>query len=238
MKNISFVGSITELFRGLWNSFVAIFPGIVAAIIIVIIGWIVGKIAGGMLKKALKAFGLDRRIKNAKLEDALYGLKFSDLLGSLLKWYVIVIFLAAAAERVALTPMVAILDRIIPLLPGILGGIFIIAVGLLIGEFVKKSTIGVKKIPFKKVIGSALKFGTVYLAAVIALETTGFSAAILRYAFLLGFGAFVIAAAIIIGISFGLALKDDAKKIIADLRKETKTKEILEDMENEAEEKE
>lgn len=96
-----------------------------------------------------------------------------------------------------------------------------IVVGLLIGEFIKKSVLGVA-MPLKEVVGNGLKFLVVFFTLVIAMEIVGFDVSILENAFILGFGAVVITGAIIIGVSFGLAFKEDARKIIKDLRERRK----------------
>jgi len=149
------------------------------------------------------------------------GVNLSSALSSLLKWYIVVLFITAVAGQIRLDPLVTLLDRFIPYLPAILGGILMIVVGLLIGEFIKKSVLGVA-MPLKEVVGNGLKFLVVFFTLVIAMEIVGFDVSILENAFILGFGAVVITGAIIIGVSFGLAFKEDARKIIKDLRERRK----------------
>jgi len=205
----------------MWDSFIDIFPGLIAAIVIIIVGWIVGKVAGGLLRRGLRAVGLDLWIRRERLTGALFGVNLSSALGTLLKWYILVLFVTAAAGQIRIDPLVTFLDRVIPHLPAILGGILMVVVGLLIGEFIKKSVLGVA-MPLREVVGNGLKYLVVFFTIVIALETAGFDVSILENAFILGFGALVITGAIIIGISFGLAFKEDARRILKDLRERRK----------------
>ena len=72
---------------------------------------------------------------------------------------------------------------------------------------------------FRKILGFGVEILIVYMAAVIGLEKVGIPTEILVEAFRIGFGGFVLAIVVAIGMAFGLASVDDARKILKDLKK-------------------
>lgn len=207
----------------LWNSFISVFPGLVAAIVLIVIGWLVGKIVGGAFSKLLKKVKLDYWVKKEKLSQALWGKEISSVLGSLIKWYIVIVFLGAAASLIQLQPLADFVSSVIHYLPALFGAIVVVIIGLVVGEYLKKS-IRKTEMPYNEWVSRLVKFLVVYFTIVIGLQTAGFKVDILVDAFRIGFATFAITIAIIVGISFGLALKEDAKKIVKKLEKAGKSK--------------
>jgi len=200
-----------------WDSFAAIIPGLIAAIIVIFIGWLLGSIGSGIVSKVISRAKVDRWLEKNNLSQALYGRKLSSVLGTLLKWYIIVIFLGEAANLVQLASLSAIISSIVLFLPALIGAGLVVIGGLLVSEYLKKTALATK-FAYRELVGDAIKFLVIYFALVTGLQTAGFEVSILLDAFRIGFAAVVITAAIVIGISFGLALKDDAKKILRSIQ--------------------
>ncbi len=213
--------ALSQALSKLWSSFVEVVPGLVAAIIIIIFGWFVGWFIGNAVTGILSAVGVDSWIKRNKLEKALWGKKLSEILGSLTKWYVIFIFLGAATSLIEIKALEDFMKLLVIKLPALFGALLIIILGFIAGEYVKIQLISFR-IPYKNQVSSISKFLVIYFALVIGLQTVGFKADILIDAFKIAFSAFAISLAIIIGIGFGLAFAEDAKKIYRDIRKEFK----------------
>lgn len=215
-------GSVLQQTLGnLWASFVTVFPGIIAAIILIIIGWIVGKIAGGVLSKVLSKLKLDFWLEKEGLKQALWGKDLSSILGTLLKWYIVIVFLGAAAALIELQPLVTFINSVVHYLPALFGAFIIVIIGLIVGEHIRKK-VAAGKTKYSEPGGRLLKYLVIYFTVVIGLQTAGFEVTILIDAFRIGFAAFAITVAIIIGIGFGFAFKEDAKRILKDLKADVK----------------
>jgi len=206
-----------------WTSFVGWFPGLVAAIIVLILGWIIGSLIGGAVTRVLHRAKLDYWIKTRNLKGALYGKEFSSILGSLVKWYIIVVFLGEAALLVKLTALSAVVTAIVLYLPVLIGAALVILIGMLIGEYVKNEALDTK-MSYKELVGSIGKWLIIYFAIVIGLDTAGFEVSILVDAFRIGFAALAIVVAIVVGLGFGLAFKDDIEKYAEEFKKDIKKK--------------
>lgn len=206
-----------------WESFVTWFPGLIAAVIVVILGWIIASIIGGIVTRVLHRAKLDYWIKTRNLKEALYGKELSSILGSLLKWYIIVIFLGEAAMLVKLTALSTVVTAIVFYLPTLIGAALVILIGMLIGEYVKNEALDTK-MSYKELVGSVGKWLVIYFALVIGLQTAGFEVNILLDAFRIGFAALAIVVAIVVGLGFGLAFRDDIMKYADDFKKDIKKK--------------
>lgn len=206
----------------LWNSFISVFPGIIASIILIIIGWIIGKVIGGIFQRILKKIKIDYWLEKEDLKQALWGKELSSILGSLLKWYIFVVFLGAAASLIQLQPLVTFINSVVQYLPALFGALIVIIVGLIVGEHVKKKIVTLK-IAYNELFARLLKYLIIYFTLVIGLQTAGFEVTILIDAFRIAFSAFAITVAIIIGIGFGFAFKEDAKRILKEIQKEVKS---------------
>jgi len=197
---------------------VSILPGVIAAIIILVVGWLVAVIIGKIVKKGLEKIKLDMALKERGLEKALGKASLTNLLATLSKWYVFVIFLNQAAQLIALTALQAFLQEVLFYLPALFGAALVVIVGLLAGEYLKNS-IKEMQVPYYDFFGSFTKFIVFYVSLVIGLQTAGFDATILINAFNIGLMGLVLTVAIAVGIGFGLAIKDEAKRIVKGVKK-------------------
>ncbi len=215
--------TLQSIFVNFWNSFVVLFPGIIAAIIVIVIGCVAGKIFGSLLTKVLKKVKLDEWIKEHELSKALYGKQFSLLFGSLLQYYIIILFLSEAMSLLNLGMLTQFTNLVVVYLPLLFGALIIAIIGLIIAEFVKKMILDTDiSLPYKDYIAGGAKLLIVYIMTIVALQTAGFGVTILVNAFIIGFGSFAIMISLIIGVSFGFALKDDAKDIIKHIKTKSK----------------
>ncbi len=207
----------TALFQ-LYSDFVNILPGLIVSIIILLVGWLVAKILEKIVVKALRKLDIDGWLKRNKLEKALGKASLTSILGTLTKWYVFMIFLNQIVGWINMTALQTFIEQALFYLPSLFGAAVIIIIGVFAGEYVKKTAMDMQ-IPYYELIGGVLKFLVSYMALVIGLQTAGIDATILVQAFNIGFTGVVLTASIIIGISFGLAMKEEAQKVIKNVKK-------------------
>lgn len=210
--------ALRDALLNLWSKFVEIIPGLLAALVIVIIGWIIAKILKEIVVKILQSAKLDQWIAEKNLSKAIGNRELSAILGKLVKWYVIIVFLGQAVALIQLDVLRNFAWVLVLYVPLVLGGILLLIMGLLLGKYVFNhiTATGHK---FAKTVAYLAESFVIYVAVVMALQTIGFDVTILLDAFRIAVFAFALAIALIIGISFGLAFKDEAKTIVADLKK-------------------
>ena len=91
------VFSLQAALLSLWASFLNVFPGIIAALVVLVIGSLIGLLFGKILTKVLQEAKVDEWLKKRGLGKALEGMQLSNVLGSVLKWYIIIVFMGEAA---------------------------------------------------------------------------------------------------------------------------------------------
>ena len=220
IQNIPFEiwGSLRAAFIELANSVIKVLPGLIAATVILVFGWIVAKIIGLFVKKTLQKLGFDEWIKKNRLDKAVGNAKLSKVAGTISSWYIFIIFLAQIVEYVKLEGIHEILQEIILNLPVLFGGAVIVIFGLILGEYLRKSSAEMQ-IPYYDIFGGIAKFFVVYITLVIGLQTIGIDTTILIQAFSIGLIGIVLTIALSLGLGFGLAIKEEAKKIVRSVKK-------------------
>lgn len=231
--------------QGLTNSanmIVQFIPALIGAIIILIIGWIVGRVAGGVLSKLLRKTNIDESVGKTDFGMALEksGMTVSGLFGSLIKWFIYLIFIMAAVNVLNIPVFANFLNAVVLYIPNLIAGVLVLVIGLIAVNFLMKWIGGMlegQDVPFTNWIVVGLQALLSLVVIVIALDQWRIQTAII-YTFLVPLAWGISAGlAIAIGIAVGVGAKD----VVADyLRKmaETGESKAKEKMEEEGSEKE
>ena len=153
----------------LGNSFVDILPGLIGAIILIAIGYIVGKILKQVVVKVLQSTRVDQWIDEQNLSAALGGHEISVLAGSLVKWWIIFVFLQQAVVLVHLKDLAEMLNGIVYLIPNAINAIIVIVAGLLIGRWIR-NIVEATQHKLKNTVGLAVELVIVIFAAIFGLS--------------------------------------------------------------------
>jgi hypothetical protein len=202
---------------------VDVFLGLVAAIIIFIIGWIVAVIISRIFGGLLKAVRLEDFLKEHKVEDSLGSVKISNVLVKILKYYIILIFLQAAVTLIELGTISTFLNEVLKYAPVLVGSALVALVAVILGEYIKEVILDLSsKSGTVRFAARAVKLVIVYIGVTMALSTAGFNTELLNGIFLLLFGAIVFGMSLAIGSAFGLGAQKDATDMVGWWRKHLK----------------
>lgn len=131
----SFVGAMTAM----WAKLASFIPDLIAAVLIVILGFLVAKLIDTVLSKGLAKLGLDRLMAGAGVSKLMVrsGLTASPsvLIGKIVYWFVVLTFLISAAESLGLARISSTLDAFMLYLPKVFGAALILLAGLLLSHF-------------------------------------------------------------------------------------------------------
>lgn len=210
----AFQDTVYRLADGFANAVV----GVIIGVIFVAIGWIVGVAIKKIVTRILETLKVDEWAKEHDLTPAIGHLSLSSLVGSFVKWYVILIFLAQAATFVELAYVQTVLSALVFYIPILLGAAIIFLAGLMVGRFVRNKVLKTKH-KFRDTAALLVELLIDYVALVIALQTVGFNVTILLDAFRISFSAFVVTAAIVVGLAFALSFRKEIKEAVLDIAK-------------------
>jgi len=156
---------------------------------------------------------------SGKLEGSNLHLSISSLLGGLVKWFLILVFLLAAADILQLNAVSVFLNSILLYIPNIVVAVIILSVVLLAGNFVydvvKGSTraAGVVSASLLAVIS---KWAIIIFGIFAALIQLGVASSLVSTIFI----GIVAMLALAGGLAFGLGGREEAALILRKLREE------------------
>lgn len=211
--------AILNPLQAIWLKLVEVLPGLIAAVLVLIVGSIVAVILGHALRVLLEKTKLDRFLRKTQLTKAVGHTDVPALLGELLKWYIIIIFLQAAASLVNLGTLSTLLNSLVMWLPQLLIAVIVMLIGLAAAHYVQLKVVAHTKLKGMRISGIVLKWVIIVIAALIALKQVGVEVGILENTFQLVVGALAVGVALALGIGLGLGLKKEAEGFLKEMKK-------------------
>jgi hypothetical protein len=212
---------MVDYISALSNAFAAALPSMLTAILFIVAGYIVGVVGKVIISKLINKMGLDEWFEEQNLLAAIGNRNISEIAGLVAKWYIFFIFLKQAVELVNLITLNDVLGFWIQYVLLAIVAVSVIIGGMIIGRFARNA-IEATKHSLSRIFGLGLELVVVYIAVVMAIDILMLPTTLLEFAFLIGLAGIVLAVSLMVGIGFGLALKEEAKSIIKELKKPTK----------------
>ncbi|MEK6835186.1 MAG: hypothetical protein AABX61_02900 [Nanoarchaeota archaeon] len=216
---ISTTGSlILNPLISLWNSFVGILPGIIAAVIVLIIGYFVALGIGHAVRVLLEKSGLDSYLEKSKFSKSVGHFHLSKIFGEVAKWYIFLVFIQAGVDLLRLGALSSILNEFVLWLPNVILAAIIVIFGVALAHFVSMKIEEHTMTKGVRFFSKLIKIVIYYVVLVIALEQIGVQASILENTFLILVGALAVGLAVALGIGLGKAMQPEGREIVKDLK--------------------
>ena len=214
---------LTASFQNIGYGIIQYIPNLVVALIIILLGWIVGIGIGRAIAQIVKALKIDVVLRNAGVDDlfsrAGYSFDAGRLLGGLVKWFIIAVFLVAALDILGLTQVNTFLrDVVLSYLPQVIIAVVILLAAAVIAEAVEAMVQGTAKasaLGSPYLLGSVAKWAIWIFALLAALNQRNVAQVFVQTLFT----GVVIAASLAIGLAFGLGGQHAAQQSIEKVRK-------------------
>jgi hypothetical protein len=188
-------------------------PRIIAAGIILLIGYIIGRGVGWAISKVLDKMNFENTISKTGIGQAVSrsGWSMSRIISTAARWFIYIFFITAAVNALQFTQLSQALQSIWLWIPNLIAFIIIIIIGSIIADFVgnwAQRELPARGVPGGKIIGlgaKAILYAIVFVTAITQLQIGAGILNMVIAALVWG-----IAAAIAIGVGVGLAyaLKD------------------------------
>ncbi|MEE8250657.1 MAG: hypothetical protein V3R24_02860 [Gemmatimonadales bacterium] len=195
--------SIGSFVQGIADSL----PRILAAIVILLAGWIVAKIAKMAVGRGLKLVRFPVLADKAGIDDFLKkgGVKYSatDMLAVLVYWLMMLIVLVIAVNVLGLEGASQLLQQILLYIPNIIVAVVVITVGLYAASFVAalvRTAAANAGIEEAGVVAALARYALIIFTFAIALVQLKIGEEIVANGFLILFGAACLAAALAVGL--------------------------------------
>ena len=182
-------------------------PNILAAIVILLAGWIVAKVAKAAVGRGLKLVKFPVLAEKAGIDEFLArgDIKRSaaDLLAVLVYWLVMLIVLLMAVNALRLEMASQLLNEILLYIPNIIVAVIVLVVGLYAANFVGglvRTAAANAGIEEAGLVAGVARYALIIFTFAIALNQLRIGEEIVANGFLLIFGAACLAAALAVGL--------------------------------------
>lgn len=222
MNQIQNQGQIVlNAFNDLLSRFFSFLPGLIGAIVILVIGLIIAGLVAKLVEKLIKMLGIDSVI--ARLQHEITGkpgreVRASLVLREVVRWFLIFVFLIAASEALGLDQLSVFLNNILLYLPNIIVAVIILTVTMVLAKYVSEIVMGSEMVTKSNlenyIVSSVAKWAIIIFGLLAALLQLGIAPSLVN-SIVIGV---VAAVSLAIGLAFGLGGQDEASRMIKNFR--------------------
>lgn len=218
---------LSQSFQNLFYGLVAFIPNLVVAIIIFIVGWLVGVGLGRVVTQIVNALRVDQALKSTGIERVLsragYELSSGKFLGFLVEWFFIIVFLVAALDVLHLaTVNLFISDVVLGYLPQVIVAVLILLVAAVVAQAAEHVVVGSARaasLHAAGFLGKVTRYSIWIFALLAALAQLNVATAFVQTLFT----GVVIAVSLAVGLAFGLGGQSAAGRYLEHLQSEIKS---------------
>lgn len=215
---------LNQSFQNLFYGLVAFIPNLVVAIVIFIVGWIIGAGLGRVVMQVVGSLRLDAALRQAGVDRVLsragFELSSGKFLGRLVEWFFIVVFLVAALDVLQLTEVNLFLREVVlGYLPQVIVAVLILLVAAVVAQAAESVVAGSAKaaqLHAAGFLGKVARYAIWVFAILAALAQLQIATYLLQTLFT----GIVIALALAIGLAFGLGGQQSAARYLEHLQRE------------------
>ena len=201
----------------LLSSILVKLPAIFIALLLLLVGMVVGKFARKGVESFSKLIKLDDYSEKIKVNELIGRLGFGAspgyVLGFLVYWLIILVFLVSAANAVELTVVSELMQGFVLFIPKLIGAVLVVAGGLLLGHFFGEIVLNAataNKLDGAVGLSKLVRFVVVVFAGIMAFEQIGIDTGIITSSIQIIIGA----AGLGLALAFGLGGRDAAAEVI------------------------
>lgn len=209
------VEKVGNIFTGMGENLLSMLPGVLLAVVILLLGYLVALIVRILIEKALFKLKLDEKvIKKTELKNLIGDFRLSHFIALIIKWYIFILFFPVAAEVLGYTGSSNFLLSLSVWIPNLIAAIFVAIIGILAATYIRNK---IEHMNFHSAImvGKVTYFIVLFSTFIIAFEQIGINISLLSNSFLIVLAGIMLA----VGIGFGLGMKSEAERIVKSWRK-------------------
>ena len=214
---------VSSSLQTLWSGFVGFLPGLIGALIVFLIGWLIAILLGKLANQIIKALRIDAILEKIgfkkSLERANLKLDSGRFIGELVKWFFIIVFLMAATDILELPQVTEFLRGVLLYIPNLIVAVLILLAAVLIANFLQrlvKASIEAAGLRSANFLAGVAKWAVMVFAVLAALLQLGIVPALIQTLFTGLIAALVISS----GLAFGLGGKEVAIEILNKLKRD------------------
>ena len=205
-----------------WSGVALFIPKIIAAVIVFIVGWLIAMVLGRLAYHIVRVLHIDSALSKVGFRQAWeksgFKLDSAKFFYELVKWFFVIVFLMAATNILGLGEVTQFLRTVVFYLPNVIVAAIILLIGILVAKFLEnlvRASVKAAGLVSANFLGALTKWAVFVFSLLVALSQLGVASDIIKIVI----QGLVAAAAIGLGLSFGLGGVKHAEDLIGNLRK-------------------
>ena len=198
---------IVAFFQSFFETVGAYLPNLLGALLLLLIGWLTAKALRGVTVKMVRICGiqaLSEKVQfNELLKKAGISKTLDEILGGLVYYLVLLVFLVSASEVLGVKVVLETLNAFIAYLPHILGAFLILVISLYVAKIVKdavRTASSSFNIAYARTVSSLLEIIIIGFGGVMALTEIGVDMTVFTTNITLIIGGAVLTIALSVGL--------------------------------------
>lgn len=208
-----FVASLTSF----WTQLAAFIPQLLAALILLFLGWLLANLVRSAVGKILDTLKFDELGKKTGIEAFMrqgnIDLTLSRLIAHLVYWIILLVVIVTVANSLGLTTVAELFNKVVFYLPNIIVAVLVLVFGVLVARFINRLVFAYLNnmgVDGALTLSTMAEYSVIVFVVFVALEQLQIGTNLLITAFQIGFGAIGLAFAL----AFGFAGRDWAAGVI------------------------
>lgn len=212
-------------FRTFWHQFAEFMPKLIAALLLLFLGWLLAKVVRTATNHFLKLIHFDSIAEKSGIEAFFrhggFNISLSRMLAELAYWLILMIVVVTVSNSLGLQMVADLFNKVVLYIPNIIVAILVLVFGTLLARLVNRLVFAyLNNMGVEGALGisTLAEYAIQIFVVFVALEQLQIGTALLTAAFQIGFGAVCLALAL----AFGLGGKDWAAGVIERLSERSK----------------
>lgn len=210
--------------QNLWWGFIQFAPKLIIALVLFIVGWVLGNLVAKAFEQVFAALKIDRLFQSIGTDNlfrkAGMNLNTGYFVGEVAKWFVILVFLLPSLNLVGLNDIAAFLkEDVLGFLPRVIVAAFILIIATVVSEGLSKTVVAGSRsmgLSSANMLGTIAKYSVWVFAFIIALGQLG----VADYYMGVLFTGIIFMVALGGALAFGLGGRDAAARFISKVGEE------------------
>lgn len=199
--------------------FLAFLPQLFWALLVLVIGIVIGHWAKSLTQKALgsvnlapilKRFGISQVTTEGDMRP-----QFERIVAETIRWIIIYIFLISVFSILGISSIAEIMQNLLGFLPNIITATLIFLLSILLAGFAEsfvKNAFSLVDVVTSRLMGKIASYTVVIIGSLIALSELGIAEYFINILFI----GFVLTLSLTLGLAFGLGSKDLVSKLLTE----------------------
>lgn len=225
MDILAWQNALSAVWMNTIGSTFALFPQFLGALIVAVLGIILGNWVKTITVKSLQMVRFESFIKDSKFKAFLVKAEVTDrvedVIGTILKWLIVLTFFIAATNIVGLSAVSNVLGGVLGYIPNVVSAVIVMAIGVLLAGIVEgivKGALASVDLKTSRLMGKIASYTVVTITTLAAFSELKIAESFINILFI----GFVSMLALGFGLAIGLGAKDVIGQALSDWYKELK----------------